>query len=102
MDGRLRKGEAANTFEARESDRGTTAAVGASFGSAMIAAPLLALWRGYGLALTSAPALLVTTVPNLVAYLRRMDAEEAMLAESLGEAYLAYQQRTRRLVPGLY
>jgi protein-S-isoprenylcysteine O-methyltransferase Ste14 len=30
---------------------------------------------------------LVTTLPNLVAYLRRIDAEEAMLADSLGGEY---------------
>lgn len=65
-------------------------------------AGVLAMWLGYGLALTSVPALLVTTVPNLVVYLRRMDAEEAMLAESLGDAYRTYERHTRRLLPGLY
>ena len=64
-------------------------------------AGVLTMWLGYGLALTSLPATLVTSVPNLVAYLRRIDAEETLLVGSLGAAYRGYQHRTRRLIPGL-
>jgi protein-S-isoprenylcysteine O-methyltransferase Ste14 len=65
-------------------------------------AGVLLMWLGYGLALTSAPATVATTLPNLVAYLRRIDAEETMLGEALGLPYRAYQQQTRRLLPGVY
>lgn len=65
-------------------------------------AGVLAMWLGYGLSLTSFPATLVTVVPNLVAYLWRIDAEESMLVDSLGDSYRNYQRSTRRLVPGLH
>ena len=170
VEGRLRKGGEARTLHAGEQDRGSTAAVGASFGLALVAGPLvarsrrcqlpvrlgwfgvvmmtgglvlrvaaartlgrhytrtlrtdsdqlvvtrgpyryvrhpgyagvLAMWLGYGLALTSLPATVVTSIPNLVAYRRRIDAEEAMLVDSLGDPYRHYQRNTKRLVPGLY
>jgi protein-S-isoprenylcysteine O-methyltransferase Ste14 len=65
-------------------------------------AGVLAMWLGYGLALTSMPAMLITTVPNLLAYMRRIDTEETMLVESLGDAYSDYLLRTKRLIPGVY
>jgi protein-S-isoprenylcysteine O-methyltransferase Ste14 len=170
IEGRLRQGQSAKTFQAGHDDKGTTSAVGASFGVALVGGPLLArwhrgrlpdaigwsgvgimaaglglrvaaartlgahytrtlrtqagqpvvatgpyryvrhpgyagvlaMWFGYGLALTSGPALLVTTVPNLLAYLRRIEAEETMLASSQPAAYGRYQQRSARLVPGVY
>jgi protein-S-isoprenylcysteine O-methyltransferase Ste14 len=63
---------------------------------------VLTLWLGYGLAKTSAPSTLLTTLPNLLAYVRRIEAEEAMLADSLGDDYIAYQKSSWRIVPGLY
>jgi protein-S-isoprenylcysteine O-methyltransferase Ste14 len=170
VEGRLRNGDAARSLDAGEQDKGTTAVVGASFGLALVAGPILALWRrgrlpssfgwvgvgimtgglvlrvaaartlgshytrtlrtdgdqpvvtdgpyrivrhpgyagvlamwfGYGLALTSAPATFVTTLPNLIAYLRRIEAEEAMLVGSLGDAYRFYQRHSWRLLPLVY
>jgi protein-S-isoprenylcysteine O-methyltransferase Ste14 len=60
------------------------------------------MWLGYGFSLTSVPATVATLVPNLITYLGRIDAEEAMLVDGLGDAYRSYQEHTRRLVPGLY
>lgn len=65
-------------------------------------AGMVAFWAGYGLSLTSWPALAATTIPNAVAYRQRIAAEEAMLESALGERYRAYQRRTARLIPGLY
>jgi protein-S-isoprenylcysteine O-methyltransferase Ste14 len=65
-------------------------------------AGMLAFWTGYGLSLTSWPALAATAIPGAVAYHRRIAAEETMLQLSLGDNYRAYQRRTARLVPGLY
>jgi len=33
---------------------------------------------------------------------RRMNVEEEALSRALGEKYVAYMRRTKRLVPGLY
>ena len=60
------------------------------------------MWLGYGLALTSMPATSVTSIPNVLAYLRRMGAEEPMLVDSLSDADCDYQAGRKRLVPGLY
>jgi protein-S-isoprenylcysteine O-methyltransferase Ste14 len=65
-------------------------------------AGVIAMWAGYGLALTSLPATTATTIPMLVAYHRRITAEEMMLTASLGDPYRAYQQRTARLIPGVW
>lgn len=64
-------------------------------------AGILAMWLGYGLAMTSAPAALITTAANVTTYLWRINAEEEMLADALGESYHSYQQRTSRLLPGI-
>jgi len=47
-----------------------------------------------------AVAILVLIPP--IAVLRRIAVEEAALAEVMGPAYVAYQEHTKRLVPGLY
>jgi protein-S-isoprenylcysteine O-methyltransferase len=65
-------------------------------------AAMIAFWAGYGLSLTSWPALAATAIPNALAYHQRITAEETMLESSLGDGYRAYQRRTARLVPGLY
>ncbi len=65
-------------------------------------AGVLALWAGYGLAMTSVPAFVGALGPVVVAYARRIDAEEAMLETSLGARYRRYRDRTSRLVPGIY
>ena len=62
----------------------------------------LMMWFGFGLTMTSVPATAATTVPMVLAYRRRIAAEEVMLADSLGEAYRSYQERTTRLIPGVY
>jgi protein-S-isoprenylcysteine O-methyltransferase len=62
----------------------------------------LLMWFGFGFALTSVPATVAITVPMLAAYARRIEAEEAMLAGAFGDEYRSYQQRTARLLPGIY
>ena len=62
----------------------------------------LTMWLGYGLALASLPATVGIMVPLALAYWRRIGAEEGMLEREFGEPYRKYQDRTRRLVPGLY
>jgi protein-S-isoprenylcysteine O-methyltransferase len=62
----------------------------------------IALWAGFGLAAQSWPAAGLLSALMAAVYLRRINAEEAMLAEALGEPYRAYMARTARLLPGLY
>jgi protein-S-isoprenylcysteine O-methyltransferase Ste14 len=58
-------------------------------------------FTGLGLAVQSWPAVLVLLLVFGVAYGYRMQVEEATLASQLGEAYVAYTRRTKRLVPYL-
>ncbi len=63
---------------------------------------MLALWIGAGLAAGNAILLLIGTVVVTLAYLYRMDAEEAMLVRLLGDDYRRYRTHTRRLIPLIY
>ena len=65
-------------------------------------AGLLLEFAGLGIVLGTWAGLAVILVPILAALVRRMNVEEAALRQGLGEAYAAYVQRTRRLVPGVY
>ena len=62
----------------------------------------LLMWFGFGFALTSVPATVAMTVPMIAAYARRIEAEEDMLLSAFGDEYRSYQQRTARLLPGVY
>jgi protein-S-isoprenylcysteine O-methyltransferase len=57
---------------------------------------------GFGLGLGSWLAALFVVVMALFAYAYRIHVEERALAESLGDAYSAYRERTYRLIPGVY
>ncbi|MDH4198387.1 MAG: isoprenylcysteine carboxylmethyltransferase family protein [Candidatus Aminicenantes bacterium] len=57
---------------------------------------------GIGIGLGSWLSLLLLITPNLAAFVYRIRIEEKALLAHFGEAYKAYQQRTRRLVPFLY
>lgn len=63
---------------------------------------LLLAFLGLGLSLGNWAALIVLLVPIFVAFLYRMKVEEEALTNALGEGYLAYSRRTKRLVPFLY
>ena len=56
-------------------------------------------FTGLGLAVQSWPAVLVLLLVFGVAYGYRMQVEEATLALQLGEEYVAYTRRTKRLIP---
>jgi protein-S-isoprenylcysteine O-methyltransferase len=57
---------------------------------------------GVGIALWSWIGLLLVAVLALPAYIHRVHAEESALGAGLGQPYLNYCQRTKRLVPFLY
>ncbi|HEY0272795.1 MAG TPA: isoprenylcysteine carboxylmethyltransferase family protein [Chitinophaga sp.] len=57
-----------------------------------------------GLALTTSNwiCFLVILIPFLLLLMYRMNVEEAILKQAFGDAYVAYQRRTKRLIPGVY
>jgi protein-S-isoprenylcysteine O-methyltransferase len=63
---------------------------------------VLLAFLGFALSLVNWAALVVILLPITVAFVRRMNVEEEALASALGETYLNYMRRTKRLVPGLY
>jgi len=63
---------------------------------------LLLIVAGFGLATGYWLAFVASLVVPLPALLRRIQVEEAELTRVLGERYRAYQDHTRRQVPGLW
>ena len=63
---------------------------------------VLLAFVGVGLSLANWAAVLVLLLPIFAAFLRRMNVEEEALRGALGESYVRYMQRTKRLVPGVY
>ncbi len=57
---------------------------------------------GYGLSLGSWASIPMVIVPALIGYVYRISVEESILVKALGQRYLDYQRRTRRLIPGVY
>ena len=170
----LRKGDAARSIEEGQADRGSTRAIGATFGIALLAllvAPLLnwlkvgqmrnkrlpwggigamvaglmlriwalrvlgafytrtlktsgeqrliedgpyrlirnpgylgdlLFWPGAGFAVANWGVLAAILFPMVWAYRKRIQAEEAMLAEAFPEEFKGYVSRTWRLIPFVY
>src|SRR5207342_1737570 len=63
---------------------------------------VLMAFMGYALTLHNWAALLVTLLPILAAFIRRMNVEEEALSRALGSRYADYMRRTKRLVPFVY
>jgi protein-S-isoprenylcysteine O-methyltransferase Ste14 len=63
---------------------------------------ILLIAAGYGVTLDNWLSVVVLLTLTPVAILRRIAVEEATLAEVIGPPYVAYQQRTKRLVPGVF
>ncbi len=62
---------------------------------------IMITFTGFGMALQSWPAVLVLLIVFGITYGYRMHVEEATLASQLGEEYVAYTRRTKRLIPYL-
>jgi len=60
------------------------------------------IWTGF--AVVSSNLLLFFLLPTMfvAVYLYRISAEERMLVRELGDDYVRYQHRTRRLIPSVY
>jgi protein-S-isoprenylcysteine O-methyltransferase Ste14 len=57
---------------------------------------------GYGLTLGNWLSFVLLLLVPLGTMMRRISVEEATLTEVIGQPYLAYKERTKRLVPGLW
>jgi protein-S-isoprenylcysteine O-methyltransferase len=57
---------------------------------------------GLGLCMANGLSLACLLIPVFTVFLRRMAVEEAALTRGLGEVYVSYMRRTKRLLPGLY
>jgi len=57
---------------------------------------------GLGFALGNWLSVLIIFVPIFMAFSVRIKVEEDVLKESLGEKYIRYCNRTKRLIPGIY
>lgn len=63
---------------------------------------ILLAFVGYGLCLFNWAALAVLLVPIWLVFARRIRVEEEALRNGLGETYVAYTDRTKRLLPFIY
>ena len=63
---------------------------------------VLLAFVGWALTLGNWVAMAVVLVPIFVAFVRRMNVEEKALHRALGDRYVAYIRRTKRLIPGIY
>lgn len=63
---------------------------------------VLLAFVGWALTLRNWGAILVVLVPIFVAFVRRMNVEEEALSRALGDKYIAYVKRTKRLAPFIY
>jgi protein-S-isoprenylcysteine O-methyltransferase Ste14 len=63
---------------------------------------LLMASLGLGIALGTWLSIPACVVPPLIGFSIRLEHEERVLADELGEPYRRYMERTRRLVPGVW
>jgi protein-S-isoprenylcysteine O-methyltransferase Ste14 len=63
---------------------------------------LLTIELGLGMALGTWLTIPACLLPPLIAFSARLLTEERVLARELGEPYLAYMARTKRLIPGVW
>jgi protein-S-isoprenylcysteine O-methyltransferase len=63
---------------------------------------VLLAFVGWALTLRNWVAIPVVLLPIFIAFVRRMNVEEAALRGALGERYGEYMKRTKRLVPFIY
>jgi len=63
---------------------------------------VILLWLGFGVLSGNLIIAFVFPAMFIAVYLYRISIEEKMLVRELGEDYVQYQRKTRKLVPGVY
>jgi protein-S-isoprenylcysteine O-methyltransferase Ste14 len=62
----------------------------------------LTIFLGISVCLSNWLSVLLMIIPVVWGYLYRINVEERFMAEQLGQKYLDYRKRTKRLIPGVY
>jgi protein-S-isoprenylcysteine O-methyltransferase Ste14 len=62
----------------------------------------LIIFTGIAVCLSNWLSVLLMLLPVLSGYVFRINVEERFMAEKMGDRYLNYRKRTRKLIPGIY
>jgi protein-S-isoprenylcysteine O-methyltransferase Ste14 len=62
----------------------------------------LIIFVGISTSISNWLSILLMMIPISLVYLHRINVEESFMLEQLGEDYLNYQERTKRLIPLIY
>lgn len=62
---------------------------------------LISFW-GMGLVFSNIVSLVVLVIPVTIAFIKRIDIEEAALLEAFGEEYEEYKKKSKKLFPLIY
>jgi protein-S-isoprenylcysteine O-methyltransferase Ste14 len=60
------------------------------------------IFLGVSACLSNWLSILLMIIPVLVGYLNRINIEEKFMAEQMGQKYVDYRNRTKRLIPAIY
>ena len=60
------------------------------------------IFIGISMSISNWLSILVMMIPVTLGYLYRINVEERFMLERLGEDYLNYQERTKRIIPKIY
>jgi protein-S-isoprenylcysteine O-methyltransferase Ste14 len=62
----------------------------------------LMIFLGFSISLSNWLSIILMMIPIAIGYIYRIKVEERFMAEQLGEIYLNYQKRTKRIIPLIY
>jgi protein-S-isoprenylcysteine O-methyltransferase Ste14 len=62
----------------------------------------LIIFLGTSVCLSNWVSVLLMIIPVLSGYLNRINVEEKFMVQQMGQKYLDYRKRTKRLIPGIY
>ncbi len=62
----------------------------------------LIIFLGISICLSNWLSVLLMIIPVLLGYLNRITVEEKFMVEQMGQKYIDYQKRTKRLIPMIY
>jgi protein-S-isoprenylcysteine O-methyltransferase Ste14 len=62
----------------------------------------LIVFLGISTCLSNWLSILLMIIPVLLGYLNRINVEEKFMVEQMGQKYLDYQKRTKKLIPTIY
>jgi protein-S-isoprenylcysteine O-methyltransferase Ste14 len=62
----------------------------------------LLIFAGISTSLSNWLSILLMMIPTTIGYIYRMKVEERFMMEQMGEDYLNYQKRTKRIIPMIY